>query len=73
MELTELNYFTYINFYLALFSTVGIFYFATGKNNFVLGIIIIWTILHIILEFNGFYNNTNTVPPRFLFLVFPGF
>ena len=33
--------------------------------------IILWGILHSLLAYVGFYENTQTTPPRFLFVIFP--
>jgi hypothetical protein len=55
--------------------TVGIailmFYFANGKRSNLLIGVIAWSMLHSILALQGFYQITDTFPPRFAFVLLP--
>lgn len=58
-------------FFLTTIVTIIIFHFANGKPNKLTIIIIIWSLGHSILAFNGFYEETNSIPPRFLLVLIP--
>jgi hypothetical protein len=51
--------------------TIGIFHFANGKPTKLTLFIIIWSLGQSILAFNGFYEKTDLIPPRFLIVLFP--
>ena len=69
--ITELPIYVYITFAIAILFSLILFYVASNKSiKFVIAIIL-WGILHSILAVSGFYENTKTIPPRFLLLVFP--
>ena len=51
--------------------TIGFFYYANGKPNKVLLIIIGWSILQSILAFQGLYEDISTIPPKFIFVLLP--
>ncbi|MCH2229099.1 MAG: hypothetical protein MK105_02050 [Crocinitomicaceae bacterium] len=51
--------------------TLIIFYIANGKPKRLILILIGWTILHSLLSYNGFFLNTQTIPPRFTFVLLP--
>lgn len=69
--ISDLPIYVYITFFIALLFSISMFYFASNKNGkFSFGIIL-WGVLHSILAVSGFYENTQTIPPRFLLLVFP--
>jgi hypothetical protein len=46
------------------------FYLGTGRNKRVLFISIFWLILISSISITGFFQNTNTIPPRFLIVLF---
>jgi hypothetical protein len=58
-------------FILTTLLTGYLFYIAANKSDVVLFIIISWLILQGATGYSGFYINTQSVPPRFLFLVLP--
>lgn len=51
--------------------TIGIFHYANGKSKKLTLFIIIWSLLHSILAFTGFYKQTDSIPPRFLIVLIP--
>lgn len=61
----------YVTFFTALIYVLYQFYIAANKNFKLILFILFWGTLHSILAFSGFYENTSTVPPRLLLLVFP--
>jgi len=58
-------------FILTTLLTAYLFYVAANKSDVVLFIMISWLILQGATGYSGFYINTQSVPPRFLFLVLP--
>ena len=58
-------------FILTTLLTGYLFYIAANKSDVVLFIMISWLILQGATGYSGFYINTQSVPPRFLFLVLP--
>lgn len=52
-------------------ATLVLFYFANNKPTKLLLGIIAWGILHSILAYSGFYQNTTTMPPRFGIMLIP--
>lgn len=69
--ITDLPIYTYIVFFIAVLFTLIQFYYASKKQIKCIVLLIFWGILHSILAIFGFYDNTKTVPPRFLLIVFP--
>ncbi len=53
--------------------TVGIFYKAAANSKLVLLIIMIWLAGQALISLSDFYIVTDTIPPKFLLLVFPPF
>ncbi|MFK7749482.1 MAG: hypothetical protein AB8B65_13890 [Kordia sp.] len=53
--------------------TIGIFHYANGKPNKLTYLIIIWSLIQSILAFTGFYEKTDSIPPRFLIVLIPVF
>lgn len=51
--------------------TIVIFHFANSKPIKLTLFIVIWSIAHSILAFNGFYKQTDLLPPRFLLVLIP--
>ncbi len=69
--ITDLQLYVYLTFFIATMYSLVLFYFASNKNiKFIIGIIL-WGVLHSILAYVGFYENTRTIPPRFILLIFP--
>ncbi len=53
--------------------TIGFFHYANGKPKKMTFLIIIWSLIQSFLSFTGFYEKTNLIPPRFLFVLIPIF
>lgn len=62
---------TQLLFVVATFITVILLYIASNKNNFVLGLVLIWLTIQAILGIAGFYENTTSIPPRLIFMLVP--
>jgi hypothetical protein len=60
-----------IVFILTSLATIGFFYYSNGKPKKLTLLIILWSIVHSILAFNGFYENTESIPPRFGLVLIP--
>ncbi|GHB27954.1 hypothetical protein [Mongoliitalea lutea] len=58
-----------IGFILTTLLFLLFFFLGTGRNKRVLLISIIWLILISSLSLTGFFQNTNTIPPRFLIVL----
>src|ERR1035437_132178 len=58
-------------FILTTFLTVWIFWAASGYSKLVIGVLIFWLLLQALVSYNGFYTNTNGLPPRFVLLPGP--
>jgi hypothetical protein len=58
-------------FLLTVILTVGVFHFANGKPTKLTFFILIWSLLHSILAYTGFYEKTDLIPPRFLLILIP--
>ena len=69
--ITDLPTYVYTTFFAALVFVLTMFYFASNKNMKLIIGIILWGSLHSVLAFTGFYENTKTIPPRLMLLVFP--
>jgi len=55
------------------FLTVWMFYKASGKSKPVIIGIIAWMLFQAIISLTGFYQIPNSMPPRFVLLIGPGF
>ncbi len=51
--------------------TISFFYYANGKPKTLLILIILWSALHSILAYSGFYKVTDSIPPRFGLVLIP--
>lgn len=58
-------------FLLATIATLIFFYYSNNRPKVITTIISLWAVLHCILAYNGFYNNSTAIPPRFVFLLGP--
>lgn len=58
-------------FLLTVLATVLMFYYANGKRKKLLAGIIFWSMLQSFLALTGFYQITNTLPPRFILVLLP--
>jgi len=69
--IVDLPIYVYIAFSIATLFSLVLFYYASNRSSKFITIIVLWGILHSILAMSGFYENTKTVPPRFILLVIP--
>ncbi len=60
-----------IVFVLTTFLTIYLFYKAAGTSGITILIITAWLLLQGIVSLSGYYTKTETVPPRYVFLVLP--
>lgn len=60
-----------ITFIAVVMITLGFFYQASRKSSIALGVLFIWAFIQGIIGYTGFYTVTNTIPPRFVFLILP--
>lgn len=62
-----------ISFILITVLTVALFYFATGNNKIVLMFFSVWALFIGTLSYIGFFENTSSLPPRFVLAILPTF
>lgn len=60
-----------IIFILCCIFSIALFYFSNNKPKRITAIIIIWSIIHSILAYVGFYLNAEAMPPRFSLILVP--
>jgi hypothetical protein len=60
-----------ILFLLTVVATILMFYYANGKRNKLLAGLIFWSVLQSFLAITGFYQITDTLPPRFILVLLP--
>ncbi|MFT3701635.1 MAG: hypothetical protein QM802_04670 [Agriterribacter sp.] len=53
------------------FATLYLLFRASGKSKMLMIAVIAWLIVQTIVGLSGFYTNTQTIPPRFIFLILP--
>jgi len=63
--------YTALIFFVTTLQAVGIFILATKPGKWWLLIFGIWMVLQAAVGFSGFYENTTTLPPRFVLLILP--
>ena len=69
--ITDLPFYVYATFFVALIFVLVMFYYASHKNWKIVTVFVLWGVLHCVLGISGFYENTETVPPRLMMVVFP--
>ena len=69
--LSDLPIYVYITFFAALLYVLVMFYFASNRNSKLVAVVVLVGIVHSLLGLLGFYENTSTVPPRLMLLMFP--
>lgn len=69
----QLNSIYYLLFGAAVFAAITLLYFASKKNNYVLGIIASIGMIQSLISSIDFYADASSIPPRFVFLVLPSF
>lgn len=62
---------THLLFIVLTILTVIIFFFATNKSKTSILIITLWLVLQAIMGVAGFYVNSQTTPPRLIFMLLP--
>lgn len=67
----NLPLFISILFIITTFLSVFLFYKASGNNNIVLLVLLVWLGVQSVLAMKGFYTVTDSMPPRFLLLAGP--
>ncbi len=69
--ITNLPLYVYGTFFVAVLFSILQFYRAGTKSKlFIIGIVF-WGIVHSILAISGFYDRTQTIPPRFILVILP--
>lgn len=58
-------------FLITAVATIVLFYYANSKPKLIAIIIVLWSAIHSVLAFNGFYQNTSAFPPRFVLVLLP--
>jgi len=58
-------------FLITAVATIVLFYYANSKPKLIAIIIVLWSAIHSVLAFNGFYQNTSAFPPRFGLVLLP--
>jgi len=63
----------YISIFFGIITAIAIWFFykASNRSKLSVAVILIWLILQGIVASSGFYTITNTIPPRFTFLILP--
>lgn len=51
--------------------TIGLFHFSNGNPKKVTLLIIVWSVIHSVLAYIGFYQVTNSIPPRAALVLIP--
>lgn len=69
--IADLSFSVYLVFFGALLFAILLFYVASGKDNKVLLFIILIGTGHSILAINGFYQNSQAIPPRLFLVILP--
>ncbi|MFK7797536.1 MAG: hypothetical protein AB8E82_08790 [Aureispira sp.] len=60
-------------FFILAIVTVLLFYWSNARPTKITGLLFLWGGLHSLLAYNGFYENVTAQPPRFAFILIPGF
>ena len=71
-EMSNIPIFISLLFIATTFLTVWMFYKASGKSKPLLIGILAWMLIQAIISLMGFYQNSKSIPPRFLLLIGPG-
>ena len=58
-------------FLLTAGATILLFYYANGKRRGLLFMLIAWSVVQSFLALSGFYQLTDTFPPRYILVLFP--
>jgi hypothetical protein len=70
-KMEYLSHLTNIIFILITAGTIWLYYRAGNKSLTLLLILLPWLLIQTALSIKGFYQNTSTIPPRFVFLILP--
>jgi len=69
--INDLPIYVYATFFAAIVFVLIMFYYASNRNIKVVIGFVLWGVLHSVLAISGFYENTKTIPPRLMMVVFP--
>jgi hypothetical protein len=69
--LADLPIYVYITFFAALLYVLVMCYFASNRNKKLVAVVVLIGMVHSLLGMLGFYEDTGTVPPRLMLLMFP--
>jgi len=58
-------------FLIAVIDTIGLFYLANKKPFKIILVVLVLALIQSLLAFNGFYQDTSSTPPTFIFAIFP--
>ncbi len=58
-------------FYATIISTLVLFFLSNKNSSKIMIVLVIWCMVQSVLAYRGFYQNTQTVPPRFVLVLFP--
>ncbi|OAQ41616.1 hypothetical protein A5893_00455 [Pedobacter psychrophilus] len=67
----NIPFYVYAAFSLTIFATLYLFYRATKKSKGFIVLLSIWITVQSVIGILGFYTLTNSIPPRFPFLLLP--
>jgi len=67
----SLPYWIDLLFFICFLFTIVMFYFSNGKASLLTIMVLIWSALHSILAYIGFYQNTTAMPPRYALILIP--
>ena len=60
-----------LSFILIWVSTIGLFYLSNGKSKKLILFVLLWSIIQSIIAYSGFYQITDTMPPRLALILVP--
>lgn len=67
----NIPFYVYATFGLTLMATIYLFYNATPNSKGFLILITVWVVVQSLMGISGYYKVTDTMPPRFQFLLLP--
>jgi len=67
----QLPFWINLVFILIVIVTIGLFHLSNSKPHWITLGIVAWSMLHALLAYNGFYQNTEAMPPRFALVLIP--
>lgn len=58
-------------FFITVISTLVLFFLSNKNSNKIMLLLVIWCIVQSVLAYRGFYQDTQTVPPKFILVLIP--